>query len=130
MQGAGWRTRAGLALSAFGGVLLLAVLLSSPGKPPAISPGQPTYFELRLMGTRLFRIPASGRDLAAALRAKRFILALLPLARGRFSSFSTPKPAGVSENSSGTSWARTKRAGEFSTPFLQNSLDSSLWGRV
>lgn len=87
MQGAGWRTRAGLALSAFGGVLLLAVLLSPPGEPPAMAPGQPTYFELRLMGTRLFRIPASGRDLAAALRAKRFLLALLPLAGGAFLIF-------------------------------------------
>ena len=84
MSGLCWRARAGLVLVLFSAFLLFFQLASPPGPPAS---GGPAYFDLRLMGRSLLRIPASGEGLAAALRAKRFFIAPLPLAGGTFLLF-------------------------------------------
>ncbi len=84
ISGLGWRTRAGLLLVLLSAFLLFFQLASPPGSPAL---GGALYFDLRLMGKTLLRIPASGGGLAAALRAKQFFIALLPLAGGAFLLF-------------------------------------------
>jgi hypothetical protein len=91
MRETGWRTRAGLALAVCGGSFLL-YLLAFPAPPP--QGVEPTYFELHLLGSRLLRIPTTGAHLAAAIRIKHFLLALLPMAGGAFLFF-LDTPAGA-----------------------------------
>lgn len=90
MSGAGWRTRAGLALVLLGGVLLAHQLLS--GSPSDTLSGGAVYFDLHFMGKSVLKIPASAGALAAALRAKRFFITLLPLAGGAFLIFLDTAP--------------------------------------
>ena len=66
--------------------MLLVQLIAPPAAPPASS-GGPYTFDLKFLGKTLLSVPARAEDLAAALRAKGLLLALIPLAGGAFLLF-------------------------------------------
>ena len=83
-----WRARAGIALLLLGAVMLLVQLIAPPEPPPAATAtGGPYTFDLKFLGKTFVSVPARAEDLAAALRAKGFLLALIPLAGGAFLLF-------------------------------------------
>ncbi len=86
MDSSPWRARAGIALTLLGAVMLLAQLIAPPEPAPASS-GGPYTFDLKFLGKTLVSLPARAEDLAAALRAKGLLLALIPLAGGAFLLF-------------------------------------------